>query len=69
MNPVKGVSGVSYQFTHTKVVFRCNAITKAGTRCKSECDPSCICSIHKKLKDFDVFKHPFNFVEINKEIK
>jgi len=69
MKSKKGVSGVAYKFSYTEIAFRCNAITKAGTRCKNEADLSRVCSIHNKLKSFDIFKHAFNFVEINKEIK
>lgn len=58
--------GISYQFDHTEILFRCNAINKNGNRCKHECGLSRVCSTHNRANSFETFKHAFNFVELKK---
>jgi hypothetical protein len=60
----KGVPGMSYEFVNTEIMFRCNAMTKSGKRCKNESDSSRVCKTHQRAESFDLFKHSFNFVEL-----
>ena len=57
------VSGMRYEFSHTEIRFRCNAINNNGKRCKNESNASRICLTHSKVKELKLFKHSFNVVQ------